>query len=188
MPKFRYIDELLREESAPCAYPGCAEAGEYRAPVSPDLPGQYQYFCLDHVKAFNKSWNYFGNRGQSEIEAFQRDAFTGHRPTWKMHPGTREHATQRLREAFTTFMGRRADFPMRDYTPPVPLKDRQALEVLGLEHPVDETGIKQQYKTLVKRHHPDRNPEDKQAEERFKKISAAYRHLIEHYCPTITGA
>lgn len=187
MSRFKYIDDLLQPETHRCAHPGCQESGTHRAPISPQHPGEYQWLCLEHVKEFNKKWDYFQGRSQNEIESFQRDAFTGHRPTWKMHPGS-GNTTERLRAAFSQFMVHHQTFDSDDYIAPIPLKDRQALQTLELEHPTDTSTIKRRYKELVKRFHPDRNPNDKQAEERFKKISAAYRHLIDHYCTTITTA
>ena len=38
--------------------------------------------------------------------------------------------------------------------------------------------LKSQYKKLVKKYHPDLNRDDKDAEENFKKLSAAYKHLL----------
>ena len=45
--------------------------------------GRYYLFCLDHVRQFNASYNYFDGWSNAEVEAFQKDAVIGHRPTWK---------------------------------------------------------------------------------------------------------
>jgi len=58
-----------------CAVPGCAEAGEFRAPGSRSSnfngPGDWQWLCLDHVRAFNSGYNYFQGMSPEEIEAAQ---------------------------------------------------------------------------------------------------------------------
>ena len=62
----------FKSESEPrtCALPNCYEPGEYRAPKGKDKPGEYQYLCLEHVRAFNKAWNYFDGMSQAQIEMF----------------------------------------------------------------------------------------------------------------------
>jgi DnaJ-class molecular chaperone len=50
-------------------------------------------------------------------------------------------------------------------------------EVLGVKKDVSETELKSAYRKLAKKHHPDANPGNKQAEERFKEISQAYEIL-----------
>lgn len=40
--------------------------------------------------------------------------------------------------------------------------------------------LKKQYKKLAKACHPDLNPDDKEAEEKFKRLTAAYKKLLEN--------
>ncbi|MCQ2590280.1 MAG: DnaJ domain-containing protein [Treponema sp.] len=47
-------------------------------------------------------------------------------------------------------------------------------EVLGIEKTASADEIKKAYRSLAFKYHPDRNPDDKVAEEKFKEISAAY--------------
>jgi len=48
---------------------------------------------------------------------------------------------------------------------------------LGVDRKADANTIKKAYRKLAQKYHPDRNPGDKQAEERFKKIAEAYAVL-----------
>jgi curved DNA-binding protein len=50
-------------------------------------------------------------------------------------------------------------------------------KVLGVDRKASEEEIRKAYRDLAKQHHPDRNPNNKQAEERFKEINEAYQVL-----------
>jgi len=50
-------------------------------------------------------------------------------------------------------------------------------EILGVSRDATEEEIKKAYRRLALKYHPDRNPGDKQAEERFKEINEAYAVL-----------
>jgi len=50
-------------------------------------------------------------------------------------------------------------------------------EVLGVDRGADETAIKTAYRKLAMQYHPDRNPGDSEAEERFKEAAEAYEVL-----------
>ena len=57
------------------------------------------------------------------------------------------------------------------------IEKRDYYEVLGLERGCDPGEIKKAYRRLAVEHHPDRNPGDKLAEERFKELAEAYQVL-----------
>jgi DnaJ-class molecular chaperone len=61
---------------------------------------------------------------------------------------------------------KRKDMPNKDY-----------YQILGVGRNASEKEIKQAYRRLARRHHPDLNPGDKSAEARFKEINAAYEVL-----------
>ena len=54
---------------------------------------------------------------------------------------------------------------------------RDYYEVLGIGRNADAKEIKKAYRKLAKKYHPDMNPGDKQAEQKFKEITEAYNVL-----------
>src|SRR5688500_3554840 len=58
-------------------------------------------------------------------------------------------------------------------------RKRDYYEVLGVNRDASEEDIKKAYRKLAMKHHPDRNPDSKDAEERFKEAKEAYEILCE---------
>jgi molecular chaperone DnaJ len=57
------------------------------------------------------------------------------------------------------------------------LADRDLYDVLGVAKTATPDELKKAYRRLAKKHHPDVNPGDKKAEEKFKEVSAAFEVL-----------
>jgi len=57
------------------------------------------------------------------------------------------------------------------------VQEKDLYKILGVDKKVSQDEIKKAYRGLSKKYHPDVNPDNKQAEEKFKDISAAYRVL-----------
>ena len=52
-------------------------------------------------------------------------------------------------------------------------------KTLGLRQDAAEKDIRKAYRRLAMRHHPDRNPDDPRAAERFKQVQSAYEILMD---------
>jgi hypothetical protein len=177
-----------RETDAPaCEHPGCKAAGQHRAPKGRGQEGQYWRFCLDHVRAYNASYNYFDGMTDSAVAAYQKDAIIGHRPTWTMgvnaagraqEPGAAPREWEYLDPLGVLrgedFRQARRKAPAEPKKPRYSGAVRRALDVLGLDDTADGPSIKAQYKALVKRFHPDANGGDRSFEERLRDIIKAH--------------
>jgi curved DNA-binding protein CbpA len=169
-----------------CSWEGCECEAAYKAPLGRGKEGQYRWFCLDHVREYNKSYNYFAGMTDDDVIAYQRDAITGHRPTTPI--GVRGAAAARAARA--AFGGMTDDpFGLFDTQHPgghakpeaevrrVKGPEREAFEVMGLADTASKEAIKARYKTLVKRHHPDANQGDRSSEDRLRSVINAYTVL-----------
>ena len=176
------------QNQPPCSYAGCEQPGSHKAPKSRDSLHEYRWLCLDHVREYNKAWDFFSGFSREQIESFMKDAMTGHRPTWKISQKTAELLTpESLEEALAKMLNGSA---VRGKTrgPRLNDKQRKAYAVLEIEPPASPKELKAQYKLLVKKYHPDLNQGNKKAEERFKMITQSYKFLVESEKAKHSGA
>jgi hypothetical protein len=180
-----------KSDSPRCEWPGCEQPGAHRAPKGRGHEGKYWNYCLAHVREYNHTYNYFAGMGDDAVSAYQKDALTGHRPTWRMGMRAARSAEERKsHEAAAT--GTRWNDPFRFFeevggtahpTPEVPESrtirnaERKAFEVLALEISASGVEIKSRFKELVKIHHPDTNGGDRSTEDRLREIIQAYNYL-----------
>ncbi|GAC1335267.1 MAG: DnaJ domain-containing protein [Beijerinckiaceae bacterium] len=172
------------EERVICDHPGCNQTGEFRAPMGRLREGQYFCFCLDHVREYNASYNYFNGMTDDAVARYQKDDLIGHRPTWRMGVN---RAGGHFREDPAdpkTFSDPLGMFRQRSHRaqpeakqPRYGLAATKALATLGLDDSADAAGIKARYKDLVKRLHPDANGGDRSSEDKLREIIRAYNHL-----------
>jgi hypothetical protein len=177
-------DRRLRAEHPACEWPGCDGAATHRAPKGRLREKEYWRFCLAHVREYNHSYNFFAGMSTDDIARYQRDAVTGHRPTWKMgmNGGGRGDAAGPddplglSREFGGAAAGRRTERAGAEARM-VGNAARKAFEALGLEADATAAEIKVRFKALVKRHHPDANGGDRSTEDRLREIIQAYNYL-----------
>jgi DnaJ domain len=182
-----------RPEVHPCAWKGCKNTGAHRAPVGRGQEGRYHLFCIDHIRDYNANYNYFQGMTDSQVADFQKDALTGHRPTWKSGANAWSHGTKTGgRSADPDMMGsakppndphgffswraKRSedDDAPRRYVKPL---ERKSLDAMHLPETATKAEIKARFKELVKRHHPDANGGDTRSEDKLREIIQAYNHL-----------
>lgn len=171
-------DPAPKPAARACDHPGCNGVGEFRAPRSRDQLNEYYWFCLDHVRAYNASWDFYKGMSQDQIEDEIRRSTTWQRQTWPLGAKTgNKHFTFSMHDPLGVFEEEAEEMKKARTRPPSP--EEAALRVLGLTEMPSVATLKACYKKLVKQHHPDANGGDKDAEETFKVISQAYKTLLD---------
>lgn len=167
-----------------CEWHGCKEKGTNRAPKGRNTENQYWRFCLKHVREYNQSYNFFSGMSDAAVMAYQKDAITGHRPTWKMGTGK-----GKVRPDLSTFgtsddpfglfgEGMRTEQQQqRAEARPIRNAERKALDKLGLDIGATPQQVKLRFKELVKQFHPDANGGDRSTEERLVEVIQSYNYL-----------
>jgi len=171
-----------------CQAEGCAEPGEFRAPGSQgagfDGPGDYRWFCLDHVREFNSAYDWFKGMSAEEIvraqspvagwrgetRAFRADGGVGAAPRWADFDDPLDAIGARASAIKQRAAGNRA---FARFTP----REREALEALGLGPDADRKALRQRYSQLVRKYHPDRNGGDRSHEAKLGRVVEAYQVL-----------
>jgi len=161
-----------------CEWKNCKENGKFKAPLEKDNSKNHKWLCEEHIKLFNKNWNYFDGMSQKEIENFLKSDLTWHRPTQKF--GSSDNFfnilwSNALSDKFNIFNEKKIFNNLKDRK--LSKKDKDAFEIMGLELNADWTSIQKKFKTLVKKFHPDRNSGNKKFEDKLKKVTMAYSHL-----------
>ena len=176
--------ETLSANLRVCEHPGCAEAGEFRAPRSRENLNQYRWFCLEHVREYNSKWDFYAGMTEEDIERQIRADQTWRRPTWKMSGQVRAKLASDPLELLLDPYDILADSGARArqgrpqaQQNNLSVAEQQALSILDLTWPQTKKGVKARYKELAKRYHPDANGGDREAEERIKQINQAYSTL-----------
>jgi hypothetical protein len=169
-----------------CDWPGCREDATHRAPKGRLREGEYWRLCLHHVREYNQSYNFFAGMSEDAITRYQKEAITGHRPTWKIgvngrNAGAHSDHWQFFADdpygLFRDVGGAWRSAPSAPEGRLVRNAERKALDMLGLESSASSAEIKARFKLLVKRHHPDANGGDRSCESRLREIIQAYKYL-----------
>ena len=175
-------------EERECETPGCREAGEFRAPgrrgAGFDGPGDWRWFCLEHVREFNAGYDWFEGMSAEEIlaaqspiagwrtetRAFRADAGVDGMPRWADFDDPLDAIGARANDVRARAAGRQeyARFTARE---------REALGVMGLDPQADRQRLRRRYSELVRRYHPDRNGGDRSQEGRLQRVVEAYQLL-----------
>nr|HIL77117.1 molecular chaperone DnaJ [Rhodospirillales bacterium] len=179
-----------------CDWPSCRLEGIHRAPKSQERIQEYDWFCLEHVRIYNNSWNYYESMSDEEVDELIRSDTTWNRPTWPSGdrqrgalPNTDElsFGTNNIGTSYGNFSDPFGFFTKdRTFKRPtkqnsmncLSVRDKKALSLLGFDVLVKTSELKARYKLLVKKYHPDSTGGNKKLEERFKQINEAYEIVM----------
>lgn len=178
-----YADACEAPTHNKCDMPGCRDHATFKAPKNRGL-NEYHNFCFEHVREYNKAWNFFEGMAESEVENHVYKSWYGDRPTWKYgmdSDSLEEEIHQKVHNTYrygpeqssekSTKSGNGGFYAHRGSA------EFEALAMMGLYPPVTLDDIRMRYKQLVKQHHPDLNAGCKESEERLKQINMAYTVL-----------
>ncbi len=183
----RGMSGAFETSSRGCDHPGCEEAGQYRAPKSPDHLDEYLWFCKDHVREYNLKWNFF--TGQTEDDYLRQadsDRVWNRETKPFSKPKEEARAWQRLGvEDPLEILG--ANGTQNPATPgragqstrKLPPTERKALDILDARDTWTRIEIRKQYKTLVKDLHPDMNGGNRADEDRLQEVVWAWDQIKE---------
>lgn len=177
----RISSESSREVEAQrgCDWPECSEGGSYPAPDA-DGSKDRRFFCLDHIRTYNQSFNFFEGMSEEDIQAYQRSAHTGHRPTWTMgaNRASPSEATDWQWQDPLDLMPKMA---ARQKAGNAPRKastgQTRALGALGLDATATADEVKTRYKQRIKQYHPDANGGDRKYEQQMNAVLQAFNYL-----------
>ena len=161
-----------------CEWKNCKENGKFKAPQERDNSKKFKWLCEEHIKLFNKNWNYFDGMSQKEIENFLKSDLTWHRPTQKFGSFDNFFSIlwkNALSDKFDIFKEEKMSSRLNGKK--LNEKDKDAFKIMGLEFDTEWTIVQKKFKTLVKKFHPDKNSGSKKFEDKLKKITLAYSHL-----------
>ena len=170
-----------------CDEINCNEIGNYKAPKSRIKLNEYYFFCLKHIKEYNKSWDFYKGLTVNQIELSMRKDTVWDRPSWPLK-GDPNKVLDQINEFISNDYNLfKKDKDFREFdknrledvslTP----EQNKALHLFGLKLPVNLEELKKKYKKLVKIFHPDVNDNNKEAEKKFKEISEAYKILLKKF-------
>ena len=165
-----------------CDWEKCNNIGEYKAPIERDNSKKYRLLCLEHVKEFNKNWNYFKDMNDTQIYDFLKSDITWHKPTQSFSSSDNFFKvlwSDTLKDEFDRDKFKSDYNHMRQFK--FDHKDIKAFGILGISVGLEWVKIKDKFKILVKKFHPDMNSGNKKYEEKLKLITLAYTQLKNTY-------
>ncbi len=185
---YRWKPQIPEKQRQVCAHPQCDQSGDYKAPISRGLTGQYQYFCLTHIREFNKSWNYFDGMNDFQVEKeMERIRLGGE--TWPMglHNAAKRinFNTEKIKDPFELFADEDFQKKQTSSSPwsDISVEEKQAMALMQLESPFNKSTLRNAYRKMVRRYHPD-SIENEGDTDTIKKINHAYdilKKLLERY-------
>ncbi len=163
-----------------CDHPECNETGQYPAPKSRKNLKDYFFFCLEHVRIYNKNWNYYDGMTASQIEAERSADVIGHRPLW--NPAYRRSIQQEVDNLMgnaaweVSFEGTENS---HDIYAAYDEDTQHALRLLQVPAPINLANVKIAYKAWAKKLHPDSLGTKicEESENKLKEINQAYAVL-----------
>ena len=154
----------------------------FKAPIEKDNSKNFRLLCLNHIKEFNKNWNYFSGMNDGQIYNFLKSDMTWHKPTQSFSSSDNFFKVlwnNALKDEFDKSKLKSQFNQMNQFK--FNQNDIKAFSILGVSVGLKWTKIQEKFKKLVKKFHPDMNSGNKSYEEKLKIITFAYTQLKNTY-------
>ena len=165
-----------------CDWNNCLEEGSYKAPVEKDNSKKYRILCLNHVREFNKNWNYFEGMNDEQVYEFIKSDMTWHKSTQSFASSDNFFKilwNNALKDDLNKYRINGQLDHMNRFN--FNHNDVKAFSILGLSIGIHWTKVQEKFKKLVKKYHPDMNAGNKKYEDKLKVITLAYTQLKNTY-------
>jgi hypothetical protein len=165
-----------------CDWNNCLEEGSYKAPIEKDNSKKYRILCLNHVREFNKNWNYFEGMNDDQIYEFLKSDMTWHKPTQSFSSSDNFFKilwNNALKDELNKYkingqLDHMNQFKFNN-------NDIKAFSILGVSVGIKWERVQEKFKKLVKKFHPDMNSGNNKYEDKLKVITLAYTQLKNTY-------
>ncbi len=169
-----------------CMEENCSEKAEYKAPKNKTELRTYIWFCIKHIRIFNKEWNFFSDLSENEFNEKIKNAMTWERPSWKF--GLNNYSRNVYNVGVDDIFGflkeekntSKDDSSLKNKV--ICNEEEKAWKVFGIPYNSSKREIKKRYNQLAKRFHPDHNKNNPKAEELLKEINIAYSIINNSLC------
>tara|TARA_B100000965_G_C19476214_1_gene706382 strand:- start:134 stop:652 length:519 start_codon:yes stop_codon:yes gene_type:complete len=161
-----------------CDWENCKKIANYKAPIEKDNSKKFRWLCLDHIKEFNKTWDYFNGMSEDQIFDFIKSDMTWHKPTQSFSSSDNffnilwNNTLNDENGLFEKSLFKK-NLRIKNFNE----KDIKAFKIMELEIGVKWAQIQNKFKKLVKKYHPDMNAGNKTFEDKLKTITLAYTQL-----------
>ena len=161
-----------------CEWKDCNNKGVYRAPKNRANLREFRWFCLTHIREYNKKWDYFSGLSQKEIEKEIKEDSTWHLPT---RPMGQKLYSEKIRDDIN-ILNNKENNKYKKYDKKNK-NNKILLAFKKLDLPIGSSliEIKKKYKELVKKLHPDANLNNTSSSNELIDINEAYKVLIDNH-------
>ena len=165
-----------------CDWNSCLEEGFYKAPVEKDNSKKYRMLCLQHIKEFNKNWNYFEGMDDNQIYEFIKSDMTWHKPTQSFSSSDNFFKILWNNALKDDLKKNKLNFQLNHMNKfKFNHNDVKAFGILEISIGIKWEKVQEKFKKLVKKFHPDMNLGNKKYEDKLKIITLAYTQLKNTY-------
>lgn len=189
--KKRGMSGAVETSSRECQKEGCMLPGKYRAPRSADDLENFIWFCLDHIREHNRSWNFFDGQTHTTPDQQNESDKVWGRPTKPFGKEKPKIPSDPEAEAWKRFgfddphevlgsnatMNPASNPSAANNSRRLPPTERKALDILGSPKTMSKAALRKVYKALVKDLHPDLNGGRRDDEEKLTEVVWAWEQV-----------